>query len=623
MSAAVASVSRSYGALAALALILAALLPAPAALGQDGAGEPRPVETALVPIGIFDEAHGAAISLPSVLDFADLARYQRIFELQKDGHWARADAEIGKLGNRLLLGHIMAQRYLHPHKYRSRYLELKRWLDRFADHPDAKRIYRLAMRRKARSARAPRRPIVRPLPVLAATEIGREFRYESKRRRGAKTARKARRLMRSIRRYAARGWLTKARRVLSWRSSRRLLDPTEMDIARAYLAAGYFFRGSTDEAYRLSAKAVGRAGRHLPMASWIAGLSAYRKGRYAEAAGRFEAMAEIDWLSSWTASAAAFWAARSNLVAARPERVTGWLRKAAVHDRTFYGLLAGRVLGIDRDFDWNLPKLTAGRIDTLTRHPAGRRALALLQLGNHRRAERELVPLTSVRDGALGEALLAVAETSQLPALALRTAAIVVDEAGAPPSGALYPVPQWRPEEGFIVDRAVIYAFMRQESRFNARAKSRAGARGLMQLMPATAGFMARKRFRGRNRALLYDPKLNISIAQRYLRYLIDHDLVNGNMLLLAAAYNGGPGNLAKWRRRAARRNSLDPLLFIESIPARETRNYVERVLANLWIYRSRLGQAAPSLDRLAAGQVPFYKSLDGDGNVVAQNARN
>ena len=72
-----------------------------------------------------------------------------------------------------------------------------------------------------------------------------------------------------------------------------------------------------------------------------------------------------------------------------------------------------------------------------------------------------------------------------------------------------------------------------------------------------------------------------------------------------------------------ARRNSLDPLLFIESIPARETRNYVERVLANLWIYRSRLGQAAPSLDRLAAGQVPFYKSLDGDGNVVAQNARN
>ena len=623
MPAAIANVFRPSNAFLAAVLILWALVPNSAALGQDRAVEPRPVETALLPIGIFDEAQGEAIGLPPVLDLGDLARYQRIFELQKDGHWSRADGEIRKLGNRLLLGHIMAQRYLHPRKYRSRYRELKGWLNQYADHPDATRIYRLAMRRKARSTRPPRRPIVRSLPVLASTDIGREFRYVSQRPRGAKTARKARRLVRSIRYYAAHGWLTKARRVLSWQSTRRLLDPVEMDIARTYLAAGYFFRGSTDEAYRLSAAAAGQAGPHMPMANWIAGLSAYRKGLYAEASGRFEAMAGIDWLSSWNASAAAFWAARSNLVAARPERVTGWLRKAAVHNRTFYGLLAGRVLGTDREFDWDVPKLTAGRIDTLSRHPGGRRALALLQVGNHRRAERELVALTSVRDGALGEALLAVAEASQLASLSLRTAAIVVDDEGAPPSGALYPVPQWQPEEGFIVDRAVIYAFMRQESRFNARAKSRAGARGLMQLMPATAGFMARKRFRGRNRELLYDPKLNISIAQRYLRYLIDHDQVNGDMLLLATAYNGGPGNLAKWRRRAERRNSLDPLLFIESIPARETRNYVERVLANLWIYRSRLGQASPSLDRLAAGKVPFYKSLDGNGDVVAQNARN
>ena len=62
---------------------------------------------------------------------------------------------------------------------------------------------------------------------------------------------------------------------------------------------------------------------------------------------------------------------------------------------------------------------------------------------------------------------------------------------------------------------------------------------------------------------------------------------------------------------------------FIESIPARETRNYIERVLANLWIYRSRLGQPSPTLDLLAAGQAPFYKSLDGKPEVVAQNARN
>ncbi len=604
-------------------LLVPALLLVRPAVGEDRVKEIRPVETALLPVAADADEGAPATSLSRQLDAADRARYQRIFALQKDGHWRRADAEIRKLGNRMLLGHVMAQRYLHPRKYRSRYHELKRWLDRYADHPDARRIWRLAMRRKGRDARPPRRPITRPLPALAANEIGRDYTYVSKRRRGAKTARKARQLIRTIRRDAARGALTRAGRILSWRSTRRLLDATEMDIARSYLAAGYFFRGSNAEAYRLSAMAADRAGPHMPMANWTAGLTAYRKGRYGEAAGRFEAMADTAGLSPWTASAAAFWAARSHLVAARPERVTGWLRKAAAHDRTFYGLLAGRVLGVERKIDWTVPRLTAGRVDAVASHAAGRRALALLQIGDHHRAERELVALTAMRDGELGKALLALAEASRLAALALRTAAIVVDDEGISPKGALYPVPQWRPDEGFTVDRAVIYAFMRQESRFNARAKSRAGARGLMQLMPATAGFVARKRFRGNNRYLLYDPGLNISIAQRYMRYLIEHDLVNGDMLLLAAAYNGGPGNLAKWRRRAEQRNSLDPLLFIESIPARETRNYVERVLANLWIYRSRLGQASPSLDRLAAGQTPFYKSLDGGGNVVARNEGN
>ncbi len=594
--------------------------PAPA---HDRGNEIRRAGTALLPIAAEADAGALATRLARPLDAGDRARYRRIFALQKDGSWRRADAEIRKLGDRILLGHVMAQRYLHPRKYRSRYGELKAWLDLYADHPDARRIWRLAMRRKGRDARPPRRPVVHAPAARASNEIGRQYGYVSERRRSAGISRKARRLIRTVRRDAARGALTKAGRVLSWRSTRQILDATEMDIARSYLAAGYFFRGSTEEAYRLSANAAGRAGPHMPMANWIAGLSAYRKGRYAEAAGRFEAMAQTGGLSGWTASAAAFWAARSNLIAARPEQVTFWLRKAAVHDRTFYGLLAGRVLGVEREIDWKIPRLTVGRIDVVVRHPAGRRALALLQIGDRRRAERELLALAGIRDGALGEALLAVAETGRLPLLALRTAAIVVDDEGLPRNGALYPVPQWRPEEGFTVDRAVIYAFMRQESRFNERAKSRAGARGLMQLMPATAGFMARKRFRGRNRELLYNPELNISIAQRYMRYLIDHEVVNGDMLLLAAAYNGGPGNLAKWRRRAERRNSLDPLLFIESIPARETRNYVERVLANLWIYRSRLGQASPSLDRLAAGQTPLYKSLDGGGNVVAYNERN
>ena len=124
------------------------------------------------------------------------------------------------------------------------------------------------------------------------------------------------------------------------------------------------------------------------------------------------------------------------------------------------------------------------------------------------------------------------------------------EEGGDRHHGALYPIPDWRPAGGFKLDRAVIYAFMRQESRFNTRAKSRSGARGLMQLMPATASFIGRKRYRGGRRELLYEPGLNIALGQKYIRHLFDQDQIQGDLALAAAGYNGGPGNLAKWLRR-------------------------------------------------------------------------
>ena len=88
------------------------------------------------------------------------------------------------------------------------------------------------------------------------------------------------------------------------------------------------------------------------------------------------------------------------------------------------------------------------------------------------------------------------------------------------------------------------------------------------------------------------------------------------------AAWNAGPGNLNKWRRQV---NYLgDPLFFIESLPSRETRNFIEHVFANLWIYRHRLGQAQPSLNDIAAGQWPVYIPLDDhiEGNVASRDGK-
>ncbi len=183
----------------------------------------------------------------------------------------------------------------------------------------------------------------------------------------------------------------------------------------------------------------------------------------------------------------------------------------------------------------------------------------------------------------------------------------------------LYPLPHWQPESGFQVDRALIYAFVRQESRFDPNARSRSGARGLMQLLPSTASYVAGDpRYRRGRLRFLYFPEINLDLGQRYLLYLMGQDAVENDLFRLATAYNGGPGNLAKWQ--AAMDHRDDPLLFIESLPSRETRFFAERILANLWIYRARLGQPAPSLEALASGQSPTYLSLDSISQEARQN---
>src|SRR3546814_15315059 len=119
---------------------------------------------------------------------------------------------------------------------------------------------------------------------------------------------------------------------------------------------------------------------------------------------------------------------------------------------------------------------------------------------------------------------------------------------------------------------------MRQESAFNARAMSPVGAAGLMQLMPNTAGAVAGDRSlrSKRSRHKLFAPEYNIDLGQRYLQTLLKMPMVNGNLMSLAASYNAGPGNLQKWLR-ANPALSPDPLLFIETIPPRQTRVFFHR----------------------------------------------
>jgi len=146
------------------------------------------------------------------------------------------------------------------------------------------------------------------------------------------------------------------------------------------------------------------------------------------------------------------------------------------------------------------------------------------------------------------------------------------------------------------MDAAWIYGLIRQESRFIEDAHSGSGALGLMQLMPTTAGYVARRiglaDFRP---SRITEVDVNLTLGTRYLKLVYDDQ--GGQPLLATAAYNAGPRRLRQWRAGLAR--PLEGAIFVETIPLNETRNYVQKVLLNTLIYASLAGRQAVSLKSL------------------------
>jgi soluble lytic murein transglycosylase len=147
-------------------------------------------------------------------------------------------------------------------------------------------------------------------------------------------------------------------------------------------------------------------------------------------------------------------------------------------------------------------------------------------------------------------------------------------------------------------ERALVLATIRQESAFEADAVSRAGARGLMQLMPATAKAVAKQlgiHGQHKDKRLTAEPAYNLRLGQTYLRGLVDD--YSGSYLIALAAYNAGPGRAQSWLRENGdpRGGTVDPIDWVELIGIEETRNYVQRVMENIQVYRRVLGHADPA----------------------------
>jgi soluble lytic murein transglycosylase-like protein len=550
----------------------------------------------------------AKIWSPEVLSGADRERYLKIFAAEKHADWKRADKLIGQLSDRRLMPYVLAERYMSPH-YRSKYAELRAWMAQYSGVPGADKIYKLALKKRPRNAAAPEHPAVQRFRQAShasyAVDDGDEPAVSP---RFAKIDARVRELVRDAKAADALNYLTAS-------STRLTLSDVEYDRVRERIACSFFIENDNEHAYEIADDISRSHARQVPLADWYAGLAAWRMEHYDDAAAHFERLARSDTASDWSKAAGGFWAARAYLANREPEHVAEMLELSADTGATFYGLLATRQLGREPRFDWIEPKLDRAMFEPLVKDPAVARAVALVQVGRRDAAEQELVRAHGWLDPSLDPALIALAADFKLPALELQVSSL----ADLPPAPAhngeiainsgLYPVPDYKPEHGFRVDPALFYAFMRQESKFRPDAMSFAGARGLMQIMPATASHIAQDTTLARkNKDKLLDPSFNLTLAQNYLETLMASAEPRGNLFMLTSAYNSGPGNLNRWLDSINFKG--DPFLFIESIPAPETRGYIERVLTNFWIYRAKLGQPMHSLDATASGDWPIYEPV-------------
>ena len=264
------------------------------------------------------------------------------------------------------------------------------------------------------------------------------------------------------------------------------------------------------------------------------------------------------------------------------------------------------------------PVLTAADFQAIMAVPSAHRAVALMQVGEDRASvPQELNRAFGASDGSHDMGYAALARRMNVPNIELR--ASETESARGIQLTGLYPVPQYKPEDGYTIDPSLVLAFIRIESRFQADAVSPMGARGLMQLMPATATKV------GGSGAVsqLNDPSYNMSLGQRYIAQLLDQ--YGGNLIQVPSAYNAGPLKLAGWINARAGKED-DALLFIESIRVAETRSYVKRLLMYHWMYSRRMGQPTPSLDaddqRSVADLQPAGAAADAAASGRHDNAR-
>ena len=542
-----------------------------------------------------------ASDLPSILTDADASIYAQIFDLQSREKIDAAMRLERQLTDSLLMNEVLFQRYISK-TYRTRGKEIAAWMTKYFDMPGADRMVALAKIKKTtvRSAKLPR-TVTGTSIETAQSETWTQKKYTGD------TNKKINQFKRAIRS----GSTKTARLILQEPAFKRKLTESDYGRLAGRLAYIYYTNGEYELAKKWGFVASDADSEY---GLWTMGLLYFKEEKYHESQKYFSAILDLPQIHNARKIEAAFWAGRAADANDDRKNAKAFWSIAAAHPMAFYGALSATMLGERPRYEFFEQDCSDEDMDALRETKYGKMALALLQTGQKGRAEEYLkLLITSRASDRTLHAVNSVATVYGLPRVSIQASGVIKDRGILEIDddiiySAQYPLPDWEPMGGWSIDRALLLAITKQESGFKTNAKSTAGANGLMQLMPGTAKLVARQNKMKLSDIDMSKPEHNMFLGQQHIVDLLAHPNINNNIVKMLASYNAGMGTMLKFEKSF---DTSDPLLYIESFPAYETRGYIKRVMSNLWLYRARLNQPLSSMEELADGQWPLYNSED------------
>ena len=534
-------------------------------------------------------------AVPSLLSNDERDYYRSLFDAIDGKDWTRVQQMFAQKSDGPLHQLARAEYFLASGSPKIEVSELQAWLAQGTELPDADQISRLALKRGA--VNLPAIPVEQQLGRLPSlTKRIKPAAIND----GTMPAQVSSGILDRIKADDPLG----ARVLLDGIDAS--LSPSARAEWRQRIAWSFYIENQDAPAYEMAQLAAQGQGPWVGEAWWVAGLAAWRLGDCEGAADAFKNTAARSENAELT-SAAYYWQSRSLVRCRKPEAASAMLRKAAARDETLYGMLAAEQLGLRLPEQHSASDFTQTDWQKLRNENNIRVAVALTEIGRDTLADEVLRHQARIGSPSEFEPLTRLARDLGLPKAQLWMA-YNAPQGGKPAPATRFPTPKWNPVGGWQVDPALVYAHVLQESVFATSVVSPAGARGLMQIMPAAAQDHSGSLGYSGSASDLNKPEVNLAFGQRHLQMLKSSNCTQGLLPKVMAAYNAGPAPITRWNTEV--RDQGDPLLWMESLPYWETRGYVNIVMRNYWMYERQAGGASESREALAQGMWPTFPGL-------------